>query len=223
MVQYLINTCSHCICIISIFLVIFNFLGSLGEDALFYFVYTFIIMVENDKEDEESFQKISKVFNKIMNNMEKDRRNLSNDDDDDDEKEKRKYDILKILPWISFNLNAVIQIIAFIFLLFLVKRIKNKYDFGVSPLLITQEGQGSSIQNQLANNKNSAIGLSDNNIFKRGKSKKKKKKEKKKKNGDVPPKEENSNPESDQININKKSKKSNKEKKKKNKSKEKKK
>ena len=101
------------------------------EDILFYFAYAFIKASENDKVDDESFLKILKRYIKIMNNMEMDRRNLSDDDeddydddDDDYKKEKRKINILKVFPWVSFNLNIVIQIVAFICFFILMKRIK---------------------------------------------------------------------------------------------------
>ena len=212
-------TCAHCISIIILFLVIINFLGSAGEDALFYFVYSFIKFNENDEEESDSFQKILDIYTKIMNNVNEDdrRRNLS----DDEEKEKRKINILKILPWISFSLNAFVQILALIFIILLIKRIKHKSDYGISLGILTQNGQGSSIQNQLATNRNSGMGLADNNIYKGKKTKTKKKKLKQKKGSKSPRSNMISNPESDQVEINKKGKRNKKGKKKKNKSKEK--
>ena len=212
-------TCAHCISIIILFLVIINFLGSVGEDALFYFVYSYIKFFENDNEDSDSFKKIFDIYSKIMNNIDEDdrRRNLS----DDEEKEKRKMDILKILPWISFSLNAFVQILALIFIILLIKRIKHKSDYGISLGILTQNGQGSSVNNQLATNRNPGIGLADNNIYKGKKTKPKKKKIKQKKEAKSPRNNMISNPDSDQVEINKKGKRNKKGKKKKIKSKEK--
>ena len=218
-------TCSHCISIIILFLVIINFLGSLGEDALFYFVFSYIKFIEGDHHDgiSDSQQKILEIFGKIMNNPdeEEDRRNLS--DDNDAEKEKRKMNILKILPWLSFSLNAFIQILALVFIILLIKRIKHKSDYGIALGILTQNGQGSSIQNQMATNRNSGIGLADNNIYKGKKTKAKtnKKKSKQKKAAKSPRNNMISSPESDQVEINKKGKRNKKGKKKKNKNKDK--
>lgn len=215
-------TCSHCISIIILFLVIINFLGSLGEDALFYFVFSYIKFIEGDHHDEisDSQIKILEIFEKIMNNIdeEEDRRRLS---DDDEEKEKRKLNILKILPWISFSLNAFIQILALVFIILLIKRIKHKSDYGIALGILTQNGQGSSIQNQMATNRNSGIGLADNNIYKGKKTKTNKKKSKQKKAAKSPRNNMISSPESDQVEINKKGKRNKKGKKKKNKNKDK--
>ena len=70
---------------------------------------------------------------------------------------------------------------ALIFIIILIKRIKHKSDYGISLGILTQNGQGSSIQNQLATNRNSGMGLADNNIYKGKKTKTKTKKLKQKK------------------------------------------
>ena len=186
-------TSSHCISIILLFLIIINLLGSVGEDVLYFFIFSVSII---DSEDNT----INEFYTKIMNNI-GDHKIKSFFDDD------KIMTILKYVPWICFNLNAVIQILALIVIIFLSKRIKHKSDYGISSSLLTQNMQPSSIQNPNATNKNSGMGLTNNkkkkkqNIFAGDETNVKKKKSKKKSKGKSPKKEPNSNPESDQIEI----------------------
>ena len=147
--------------IIMLVLVIINVLVSVVEDALFYYVYFFLTFSPSGDEDLESLEKKTKAFTKIMNKMYKDARRLSDDDDyyDDDyyddyddediydeaDKLEKKIKRLKTLPWISFNFNAFLQILAAFVVIFLIIRIKNKSDYGTS----SQNAQRSSIQNHI--------------------------------------------------------------------------
>ena len=148
--------------IIMLVLVIINILVSVVEDALFYYVYFYITFTPspNDNEDLKSIEKKRKAFEKIMNKMYKDSRRLSDDDDyyDDDyyddyddediygEADKlEKLKRLKTLPWISFNFNAFLQILAAFLVIFLIIRIKNKSDYGTS----SQNAQRSSTHNHI--------------------------------------------------------------------------
>ena len=187
-------TSSHCISIILLFLIIINLLGSVCEDVLYFFIFSALFMESNNNT-------ISEFSTKIMNNI-GDHKIKSFFDDDKTEKT-----LLKFVPWICFNLNAVIQILALIVIIFLSKRIKHKSDYGISSSLLTQNMQPSSIQNPNATNKNSGMGLTNNkkkkkqNIFAGDETNVKKKKSKKKSKDKSPKKEPNSNPESDQIEI----------------------
>ena len=175
---------SYYISIAILILVIINILFSVDEDALFYYVYAYITFSENNLEDYESRLKIRKAFQKIMNKYNGEGRALSNDDEDyyddeeyhDDEGEndfEKKIKRLKALPWVSFNLNAFVQILAIFIILLLIKRIKDKSDYGIS----IQNSQQNTTQNQMVNIKNSRTGSSDRKS--KGKSKSKRLKHKK--------------------------------------------
>ena len=176
---------SYYISIAILILVIINILFSVVEDALFYYVYAYMTISENNEEDYESRLKIMKAFQKIMNKYNEEGRALSNDDEgyyddedyyDGDEEEndfEKKIKRLKALPWFSFNLNAFVQILAIFIILLLIKRIKDKSDYGIS----IQNSQQNTTQNQMVNIKNSRTGSSDRKS--KGKSKSKRLKHKK--------------------------------------------
>ena len=82
-----------------------------------------------------------------------------NDDDDEvsDKKAEKKIKILKILPWISINFNALIQILSLILIIILLKIIKTQNNS-------TQFGQASSLRNQFDNNQNFQALSNNNNL-----------------------------------------------------------
>ena len=195
---------SHCISIIILFLVIINLLGSIAEEVLFYFLYYFITY-DRDKGIDETYLKMYKIYEKIMNNPEEEEESRILSEDDDDKKMQTKIDILKILPWISFSLNIFFQICGIIFIVLLINRIKHKSDYGIPADALTQNG--STYQNGTATNRNSVnIGNSKSQVMpgEKRKSKKGNKKKKAKKNNKSGGKEIFSNAESDQVEINKK-------------------
>ena len=197
------NYClSYLFSIIVICLVIINLLGSICEDILFYFVY-YIIAYDEDKEKDEKYLDMLEIYVDIMNNQEKSRL-LS--DDDDEEKEEKKLKVLKVLPWISFNLNIFFQILGIIFIIFIFKRIKYKSDFGIASDALTQNG---SVSNRnVINADNSNINNNSNvKVSKKEKRKSRKSVKKIKKSNSVTGKEILSNAESEQIEINKKARK----------------
>ena len=121
---------SNCLSIFIIILIIINLLFSICEIILFYLVYYYIIalidfFVLDKYVDWEKFN--MEIFDKIMDNQER-RRALSVNDDKD--RFKTKLYTLKILPWISFSLNILIQILGIIFIILIRKRIKIKSDYG---------------------------------------------------------------------------------------------
>ena len=208
---------SFCISLFILIFSIINLLGSIGEDVLFYFTigYQFGSLSVHANPSR------MKIFEKIMNKF-------SVDNDDDEPKfifiknEDLNLKILKYLPWVSMNFNALVQIICLIFVLIIRQRIRFKSDFGTQN---TMALQGSS-ENRMNTNRNAGtnLGIGSNNInngnIYEGKvenmpKKKKSKKKKDKENG-----EPNQVPDSEQIDImNKKKKKKKKAKRKKNKSK----
>ena len=66
-----------------------------------------------------------------MNNKKEEDDIFDFDKDDDLKKIKNKLNILKVLPWVSFNFNAFIQILAIIFIALIMKRINLKSDYGI--------------------------------------------------------------------------------------------
>ena len=62
---------------------------------------------------------------------------------------------MKILPWVSINFNAFIQILSLILIIILLKIIKSQNNY-------TQFGQTTSLRNQIYNNQNFQA-LSNNN------------------------------------------------------------
>ena len=74
-------------------------------------------------------KKKAKNFYKIMDKLDWGKKDFDFDDDNL-EGVVKKLNILKILPWIAFNFNILIQFIMFIFIIILIGRIKRKSDFG---------------------------------------------------------------------------------------------
>ena len=102
-----------------------------------------------------------KIYLDIMNNPEKSRL-LSYDE----KKEEKKVTILKVLPWICFNYNIFFQIVGIIFIIFLIKRIKFKSDFGIALDALSQNGSASDknvmiVDNSNINNNNDKSNKSD--------------------------------------------------------------
>ena len=145
---------SNCLSIFIIILLIINLLGSIAEEILFYFVY-YLYAFEGPPND--TYAKMFEIYLNIMNNPEKNR--LLSDDDDDNMETKIK--ILKILPWISFSFNALIQIFGIIFIALIRKRIKLKSDFGI-PGDVSSTINGNSVQVGNASDIN-VVKLKDNN------------------------------------------------------------
>ena len=196
---------SYCLSIFTIILVVLNFLGSVAEEVLFYFLYYYIVLVKSyhdiDDFDDlmelyKKMEKIEKILTKIMNNIKEEEDDiLVFDKDDDEKKRKNKLNILKVLPWVSFNFNAFIQILAIIFIALIMKRINLKSDYGV-PVdassingTLFQNGSASNIKimNEYKDGKGETkkgSAKDGNGQIKKASKKKKKKKKKKHKSKD---------------------------------------
>ena len=126
---------------------------SIVEDVLFYFVYAFfgffLSVIEGDVNgiDNDSYEKIVKVFEKIMNNIDEGDQLFDDDDDRDDIINKVKT--LLTLPWISFNINIIIQFITLMFFCNLIRKIRFKNNFGLPQMIESQ-----SVQNRMIGNQN---------------------------------------------------------------------
>ena len=198
---------SYCLSVFSLILVVLNFLGSVAEEVLFYFLYNYIYyftkLLEQDYEDRderreirEKLEKIGKILTKIMNNIKEEEDDIFAFDKDEDEKKiKNKLNILKVLPWVSFNFNVFIQILAIIFIALIMKRINLKSDYGV-PVDVSsingtlfQNGSASNIKimNEYKDGKGETkkgSAKDGNGQIKKASKKKKKKKKKKHKSKD---------------------------------------
>lgn len=184
------NSSSHCISICIIVILIINILGSLAEDALFYFIFYLLNIDDDDEEniDPQKMLKMIEMYGKIMNRI--------TEDSSPKTKDENQLKLLKLIPWICINANILVQIIAIIFVILLIKRIKKKSDYDVSMGFMNQNSQQAPFQNQIDTNKNSVFALG----AKKGDVKGNKKKGKKKKAEDHK-NEMISNPDSDQIEI----------------------
>ena len=142
--------------------------------------------------DENLIKIFQKIFNKYNDYLE----NIEVDEDleimDFIDKQGKKENFAKLFSYISNSYNAFIQIFCLIILIFIIKRIKSRSDYGSG---IPSQIGVSSFQNMLRNNRNSKLvkGNIYNDQETNGLSKKKSKKKKSKK--------ENSNQGSDKIRI----------------------
>jgi len=147
---------SLCISWLSIVFVIINMILSIVEDVLFYFVYAFfgfflsIIEGDTDGFDNDSYEKIAKAFEKIMNNIDDGDQLFDDDDDRDDIINKIKT--LRTLPWISFNINIIIQFITLMLFYNLIRKIRLKTNFGLPQMIESQ-----SVQNRMIGNQNVVV------------------------------------------------------------------
>ena len=77
----------------------------------------------------EDFIKMYKNYCRIMDKLEDDD-DFGFDENDSLKDILKKFDILRILPWIALNFNILVQFIMFIFIIILMGRIKRQSDFG---------------------------------------------------------------------------------------------
>ena len=151
---------------VSLFILIFsiiNLLGSIVEDIIF--ILTMDCYVGDGKKCDEKKSKISeKIFDK-HEKMNGEAKFLFID-------EKILLKLLEILPFVSMNFNALVQILNIIFIIIIRKRINLKSDFG-KPM--PEQTQKSISRKRMNNNKNSGTNLTvGNNNTKEVKSKNKK-------------------------------------------------
>ena len=94
-------------------------------------------------------KKIWDYFFKIVNKL-----GDSIDDEISEEELNNKIKIMKVLPYVCINYNMFVQLLAFMLIIILIKRIKIKSHYGYpQPQGIqTTNGLPSSFQNQIANN-----------------------------------------------------------------------
>lgn len=158
-----LNTHFHSSSNVSLFILIFaiiNLIGSILEDI--FLILTKDIFLGKIDEDSENFEKKVKIYLKFFR-----------EDDDDEAKflfikdPKASLNILKILPWLSMNFNAFVQILGIIFIIIIRKRIR------LNPMIAPQQSYS---QNKM-NNPNLEEGYNVNEA-KTASTKKRKKKKK---------------------------------------------
>ena len=215
---------SSSLCLSSVILVfsIISLLGSGALDGLFYYTIDYLTGDIFDKiDDPETLQKRDDIYKLIFNKNE----DMSKDNNCDISDDKTKLKILKLLPWISINLNAFVQVLSIFFLCIIRQRIKFKCDVGSSQSVPTQTAQP--LTNRMDSQRNSGtnLGLSNNNMknsnIYEGETKIKNTYKKKKKKDNKNNEKEKDVPESDDVEIVGKKKKKKKKSKKKSKSKDK--
>ena len=210
---------SSSLCLSSVILVfsIISLLGSGALDGLFYYTIDFL----TGDIDPETLPKRYDIYKLIFNKN----KEMSKDNNYDISDDKTKLKILKLLPWISINLNAFVQVLSIFFLCIIRQRIKFKSDVGSSQSVPTQTAQP--LTNRMDSQRNSGtnLGLSNNNMknsnIYEGETKIKNTYKKKKKKDNKNNEKEKDVPESDDIEIVGKKKKKKKKSKKKSKSKDK--
>lgn len=215
---------SSSLCLSSLILVfsIISLLGSGALDGLFYYTIDYLTGDIFDKiDDPETLQKRDDIYKLIFNKNE----DMSKDNNCDISDDKTKLKILKLIPWISINLNAFVQVLSIFFLCIIRQRIKFKCDVGSSQSVPTQTAQP--LTNRMDSQRNSGtnLGLSNNNMknsnIYEGETKIKNTYKKKKKKDNKNNEKEKDVPESDDVEIVGKKKKKKKKSKKKSKSKDK--
>ena len=124
-----------------------------------------------------------KNFYKIMDKLDEEKGEFGIDIDDDADFAKilKKLNTLKILPWIAFNFNILIQFIMFIFIIIIIGRIKRRSDFGISRNKTNQGSQNRMLGNRRKSNDLKNLGLSNIDSEQKNLGKKKHKKKSKKK------------------------------------------
>ena len=137
-------------------------LGSGAEDGLFY--YTISILTGDFYKKNPSTQEFidrSEIFQKIFNKYE----DMQIDDVYEKIQEnKSKTQIIRLLPWISINFNALIQALSIFFMIIIRQRIKYKTDLESSQVVQTQVAQElNPNRTNLQRNSGTNLALSNNN------------------------------------------------------------
>ena len=180
-VQTINNSGSLCLSSVILVFSIIILLGSGAEDGLFYYTISFLTRdILKEISDTNVLLNRQNIFLKIFNkynDLFKDENYLDIFDN------KSKLQILRLLPWISINFNALIQALSIFFICIIRQRIKFKTDLGSSQVVQTQVAQELN-PNKTNSQRNSGtnLGLSNNNgnIYEDIKLKKPRKKKKSK-------------------------------------------
>ena len=159
---------SNCVSSVLIALVIINILSSIAEEVLYSFIYNYFHVRDEIKDcytstcDSAKIKDLKKNKDDLENIYIKLLNKIKDDEDIDGFDDENKMKLLKLLPWIAFNFNILIQLLMVIFIIILKRRINLKNHFGFT----RKDNQSSK----------SEIIINDNYIYNKNISKKKKKK-----------------------------------------------
>ena len=156
-----LNSASLTLSSVILVLAIIILLGSGAEDGLFYYTISLLTLdfykknpsTQESKDREEIFLKI---FNKYGD--------MGKDVWDKIRNHKSKTQIIRLLPWISINFNALIQALSIFFIIIIRQRIKYKTDLESSQVVQTQVAQElNPNRTNLQRNSGTNLALSNNN------------------------------------------------------------
>ena len=156
-----LNSASLTLSSVILVLAIIILLGSGAEDGLFYYTIS-ILTVDfykknpSRQESEDREEIFLKIFNKYGD--------MGKDVWDKIRNHKSKTQIIRLLPWISINFNALIQALSIFFIIIIRQRIKYKTDLESSQVVQTQVAQElNPNRTNLQRNSGTNLALSNNN------------------------------------------------------------
>ena len=156
-----LNSASLTLSSVILVLAIIILLGSGAEDGLFYYTISLLTLDFYKKnpsrqESEDREEIFLKIFNKYGD--------MGKDVWDKIRNHKSKTQIIRLLPWISINFNALIQALSIFFIIIIRQRIKYKTDLESSQVVQTQFAQElNPNRTNLQRNSGTNLALSNNN------------------------------------------------------------
>ena len=155
-----LNSASLTLSSVILVLAIIILLGSGAEDGLFYYTISFLTGdISKEGLSDQELTDRSEIFQKIFNKY-KD----MDDVWDKIQENKSKTQIIRLLPWISINFNALIQALSIFFIIIIRQRIKYKTDLESSQVVQTQVAQElNPNRTNLQRNSGTNLALSNNN------------------------------------------------------------
>lgn len=155
-----LNSASLTLSSVILVLAIIILLGSGAEDGLFYYTISFLTGdISKEGLSDQELTDRSEIFQKIFNKYED-----MDDVWDKIQENKSKTQIIRLLPWISINFNALIQALSIFFIIIIRQRIKYKTDLESSQVVQTQVAQElNPNRTNLQRNSGTNLALSNNN------------------------------------------------------------
>ena len=156
-----LNSASLTLSSLILVLAIIILLGSGAEDGLFYYTISYLTLdILKEGLSEQESKDRSEIFQKIFNKY----GDMGKDVWDKIRNHKSKTQIIRLLPWISINFNALIQALSIFFIIIIRQRIKYKTDLESSQVVQTQVAQElNPNRTNLQRNSGTNLALSNNN------------------------------------------------------------
>ena len=156
-----LNSASLTLSSVILVLAIIILLGSGAEDGLFYYTISYLTLdILKEGLSEQESKDRSEIFQKIFNKY----GDMGKDVWDKIRNHKSKTQIIRLLPWISINFNALIQALSIFFIIIIRQRIKYKTDLESSQVVQTQVAQElNPNRTNLQRNSGTNLALSNNN------------------------------------------------------------